>query len=113
MKLLSCHVLKSDDRKSYHQKVIEEEDLSLVHSRPLRSIGVRNLVKLAATHQPAMGEGQHLYRQTHYKQVNLQLVTTYYKATYAALLNYKTNRLLAHNDSLHCLHLGHMVIIGP
>ena len=23
------------------------------------------------------------------------------------------HRLLAHNDSLHCLHLGHVVIVGP
>lgn len=48
---------------SYHKKVIKEEDLSLVHPCPLRSVGVRHLIELAATHQPTMGEGQHLCRQ--------------------------------------------------
>lgn len=48
--------------ESYHQKVVKEEDLSLVHACPLRSVGVWHLVELAATHQPAMGKGQHLQR---------------------------------------------------
>lgn len=45
---------------SYHQKVIKEEDLSLVHSCPLRSVRIRHLIELAATHQPTVGKGQHL-----------------------------------------------------
>lgn len=40
-------------------------------------------------------------------------MTTYYKVSFVALFSYKTHRLLAHNDSLHRLHLGHVVIIGP
>lgn len=61
--IIIYHVLKRDEYESYHKKVIKEEDLSLVHPCPLRSVGVRHLIKLAATHQPAMGEGQHLHRQ--------------------------------------------------
>lgn len=52
-----------DEYESYHQKVIKEEDLSLMHSCPLRSVRIRHLIELAATHQPTMGKGQHLYRQ--------------------------------------------------
>lgn len=50
----------SSSTTSYHQEVIEEEDLPLVHPGPLRSVGVRDLVQLAAAHQPTVGEGQHL-----------------------------------------------------
>jgi len=60
-------VLKSDECESYHQKVIKEENLPLVHPGPLRPVGVRDLIELATAHQPTMGEGQHLYREIQYK----------------------------------------------
>lgn len=66
-------------RLAYHQQVIKEEDLSLVNSCPLRSVGVRHLIELATTHQPTMGKGQHLcwkrgrdqqhfWRRKHYRK---------------------------------------------
>lgn len=58
---LSVMSLKSVYSDSYHQKVIKKKDLPLVHSCPLRPVGVRNFIELAATHQPAMGKGQHLF----------------------------------------------------
>lgn len=46
--------------ESHHKEVIEEEDLPLVDSGPLRSVGVRDFVELAATDQPTVWEGQNL-----------------------------------------------------
>lgn len=39
---------------SYHQKVIEQEDLSLVETQLLRFIRVRHFEQPAVTYQPAM-----------------------------------------------------------
>lgn len=61
MKSIICQVLGSVERRSYHQKVIEEKDLSLVHSCPLRPVGVGDFIELAATYQPTVGKGQHLF----------------------------------------------------
>lgn len=53
-------LLNLEITRTYHQKVVEEKDLPLVHPCPLRPVGVRNFIKLTATHQPPVGEGQHL-----------------------------------------------------
>lgn len=53
-------LLKLAITRTYHQEVVEEKDLPLVHPGPLRPVGVRNFIKLTATHQPPVGEGQHL-----------------------------------------------------
>lgn len=45
---------------SYHQQVIEQEDLSLVDAAPLGSVRVGNLEQLAAAHQPAVRQRQNL-----------------------------------------------------
>lgn len=55
-----CFLLNLEKIRTYHQKVVEEKDLPLVHPCPLRSVGVRNFIKLTAAHQPPMGKGQHL-----------------------------------------------------
>lgn len=45
---------------SHHQEVVEEEDLALVQPQTLGAVGVRDFVELAAAHQAAVGQGQHL-----------------------------------------------------
>lgn len=50
---------------TYHQEVIEEEDLSLVQSQLLGFIRVRNLEKPAVADQPSMGKREYLCRERH------------------------------------------------
>lgn len=45
---------------TYHQQVVEQEDLPLVNAAPLRSVRVGNLEQLTAAHEPAMRQRQHL-----------------------------------------------------
>lgn len=37
-------------KKTHHQQVIKEEDLPLVNSTPLGSIGVRDFIQLTTAH---------------------------------------------------------------
>lgn len=109
----------SSSTTSYHQEVIEEEDLPLVHPGPLRSVGVRDLVQLAAAHQPTVGEGQHLlgggegepsvYGDNVWP---LYVTTTGMTAAGDQSVSVVTDRLLAHDDSLHRLYLGDVVVVG-
>lgn len=50
---------------TYHQEVIEQEDLSLVQSQLLGFVGVRNFKKPAVADQPSMGKREHLRRERH------------------------------------------------
>lgn len=44
----------------YHEQVIEQKDLPLVQTQLLHLVGVGNLKQTAVTHQPAVGQRQHL-----------------------------------------------------
>ena len=47
---------------SYHQQVVEEEDLALVQAQFLGLVGVRDLEQSAVAHQPAVRQRQDLRR---------------------------------------------------
>lgn len=53
----------SHTHTTYHQEVIEQEDLSLVQSQLLGFVGVRNFKKPAVADQPSMGKREHLCRE--------------------------------------------------
>lgn len=48
--------------KPHHQQVVEQEDLPLVNSCPLGSVGVRHLIELTAAYQPAVWQRHHLHK---------------------------------------------------
>lgn len=56
----TCLVTHTHCRYPHHQQVVEEEDLPLVNTAPLRPVGVRYLIQLAAAHQPTVGQRQYL-----------------------------------------------------
>lgn len=56
---MSAHSL-TGQACTYHQKIIEEEDLPLVQTHPLRTIGIRDLVELAAANKTPMWKGKYL-----------------------------------------------------
>lgn len=50
---------------TYHQKVVEQEDFSLVQSKFLGLIWVWNLEEPAVADQPPVGQGEHLWWEGH------------------------------------------------
>lgn len=49
----------------HHEEVVEQEDLPLMQAQLLELVGVRHFKQTAVTHQPAMGQRQHLDRKEH------------------------------------------------
>lgn len=45
----------------YHEEVVEQEDLPLVQTQLLGLVWIWNFKQAAVTHQPAMGQRQHLH----------------------------------------------------
>lgn len=100
-------------RVDYHQQVVEQEDFSLVDAAALTPVGVGNLKKLTAAHQPAVRQRQHLGYTHTCTQTHTGLTPRLTDLRSSIGGGGGAYGLLADHHALHRLDLRHVVIVGP